>query len=172
MWPFICRHTSECYLPTASPPHSLSHITTFPWVSFRSAMARLRPWHYWTEWRLRRSRNKNYTRKMPANEFDQSYIYRAFKSGFEKEPVMCQTINTVFDKNYCPWVSCGEWCLTVCHFHICCRFPFRPIAARMPACSSSSLLPPLMIAFAPIKLCNSSHDDSSANISIKYLPCN
>lgn len=37
---------------------------------------------------------------------------RAFKSGFEIEPVMCQTVNTIFDKNYCPWVSCGEWCLT------------------------------------------------------------
>lgn len=38
--------------------------------------------------------------------------FRAFQSGFELEPVMCQTINTYFDKNYCPWVSCGEWCLT------------------------------------------------------------
>lgn len=39
-------------------------------------------------------------------------LFRAFQSGFEVEPVMCQTVNTVFDKNYCPWVSCGEWCLT------------------------------------------------------------
>lgn len=39
-------------------------------------------------------------------------VNRAFQSGFEIEPVMCQTVNTVFDKNYCPWVSCGEWCLT------------------------------------------------------------
>lgn len=70
-----------------------------------------------------------------------SWLCRAFQSGFESEPVMCQTINTFYDKNYCelmrscshikrpvrmaifnnflfdrvllgPWVSCGEWCLT------------------------------------------------------------
>lgn len=40
------------------------------------------------------------------------FYRRAFQSGFEIDPVMCQTVNTVFDKNYCPWVSCGEWCLT------------------------------------------------------------
>ncbi|XP_031626125.1 uncharacterized protein LOC116342590 [Contarinia nasturtii] len=38
--------------------------------------------------------------------------YKAFQSGFETEPVMCQTFHTFYDKNYCPWVSCGEWCLT------------------------------------------------------------
>lgn len=41
-----------------------------------------------------------------------SYNSRAFKSGFEETPVMCQTFHTFYDKNYCPWVSCGEWCLT------------------------------------------------------------
>lgn len=41
-----------------------------------------------------------------------AYTHRAFQSGFEIQPVMCQTINTFYDKNYCPWVSCGEWCLT------------------------------------------------------------
>lgn len=38
-------------------------------------------------------------------------IYRAFQSGFESQPVMCQTINTTMANN-CPWASCGEWCLT------------------------------------------------------------
>lgn len=36
---------------------------------------------------------------------------RAFQSGFEAEPVMCQTINTTMANN-CAWASCGEWCLT------------------------------------------------------------
>lgn len=40
------------------------------------------------------------------------HTHRAFQSGFELEPVMCQTVNMTLDKNYCPWVSCGEWCLT------------------------------------------------------------
>ncbi|XP_030762384.1 uncharacterized protein LOC115887177 [Sitophilus oryzae] len=37
--------------------------------------------------------------------------YRAFNSGFEEVPVMCQTINTSMNNN-CSWASCGEWCLT------------------------------------------------------------
>lgn len=37
--------------------------------------------------------------------------YRAFHSGFEEIPVMCQTINTSMINN-CSWASCGEWCLT------------------------------------------------------------
>lgn len=37
--------------------------------------------------------------------------YRAFHSGFEETPVMCQTINTSMINN-CSWASCGEWCLT------------------------------------------------------------
>ncbi|XP_066247293.1 uncharacterized protein Teh4 [Euwallacea similis] len=37
--------------------------------------------------------------------------YRAFRSGFEEKPVMCQTINTSMINN-CSWASCGEWCLT------------------------------------------------------------
>ncbi|KAJ6636523.1 hypothetical protein Bhyg_15114 [Pseudolycoriella hygida] len=37
--------------------------------------------------------------------------YKAFQSGFEATPVMCQTINTTIANN-CPWASCGEWCLT------------------------------------------------------------
>ncbi|CAG9759793.1 unnamed protein product [Ceutorhynchus assimilis] len=37
--------------------------------------------------------------------------YRAFKSGFEEKPIMCQTINTSMINN-CSWASCGEWCLT------------------------------------------------------------
>ncbi|KAF7267123.1 tipE homolog 4 phospholipid transfer protein [Rhynchophorus ferrugineus] len=37
--------------------------------------------------------------------------YRAFNSGFEEKPVMCQTINTSMINN-CSWASCGEWCLT------------------------------------------------------------
>lgn len=37
--------------------------------------------------------------------------YRAFQSGFEATPVMCQTVNTTIANN-CPWASCGEWCLT------------------------------------------------------------
>lgn len=37
--------------------------------------------------------------------------YRAFNSGFETTPVMCQTINTSTNNN-CSWASCGEWCLT------------------------------------------------------------
>lgn len=37
--------------------------------------------------------------------------YRAFNSGFEERPVMCQTVNTS-TLNNCSWASCGEWCLT------------------------------------------------------------
>lgn len=37
--------------------------------------------------------------------------YRAFRSGYEQKPVMCQTINTSTENN-CSWASCGEWCLT------------------------------------------------------------
>lgn len=37
--------------------------------------------------------------------------YRAFSSGFEETPVMCQTVNTSIINN-CSWASCGEWCLT------------------------------------------------------------
>lgn len=37
--------------------------------------------------------------------------YRAFHSGFETRPVMCQTVNTSLYNN-CSWASCGEWCLT------------------------------------------------------------
>lgn len=37
--------------------------------------------------------------------------YRAFHSGFEERPVMCQTVNTSMLNN-CSWASCGEWCLT------------------------------------------------------------
>lgn len=37
--------------------------------------------------------------------------YRAFNSGFETRPVMCQTVNTSIINN-CSWASCGEWCLT------------------------------------------------------------
>ncbi|XP_050314228.1 uncharacterized protein LOC126748804 [Anthonomus grandis grandis] len=37
--------------------------------------------------------------------------YRAFRSGFEEKPVMCQTTNTSMSNN-CSWASCGEWCLT------------------------------------------------------------
>ncbi|XP_037025396.1 uncharacterized protein LOC119066835 [Bradysia coprophila] len=37
--------------------------------------------------------------------------YKAFQSGFEDTPVMCQTVNTTIANN-CPWASCGEWCLT------------------------------------------------------------
>ncbi|XP_056645726.1 uncharacterized protein LOC130898800 [Diorhabda carinulata] len=37
--------------------------------------------------------------------------YRAFRSGFEETPVMCQTIN-ISTENNCSWASCGEWCLT------------------------------------------------------------
>lgn len=36
---------------------------------------------------------------------------KAFKSGFQEIPVMCQTINTSMINN-CSWASCGEWCLT------------------------------------------------------------
>lgn len=85
---------------------------------------------------------------------------------------MCQTINTVFDKNYCPWVSCGEWCLTVCHFQHLLSLSLPP-HLHVPACLQ--LVIPFFVpdcAFAPIKWCNSSPDDSFANISIKYSPCN
>lgn len=38
---------------------------------------------------------------------------RAFKSGFEADTVMCQTINTTMANNCAStWASCGEWCLT------------------------------------------------------------
>ncbi|XP_071054771.1 uncharacterized protein [Onthophagus taurus] len=37
--------------------------------------------------------------------------YRAFHSGYEEVPVMCQTVNTSMINN-CSWASCGEWCLT------------------------------------------------------------
>uniref|UniRef100_A0A1B0FH20 Uncharacterized protein n=1 Tax=Glossina morsitans morsitans TaxID=37546 RepID=A0A1B0FH20_GLOMM len=37
---------------------------------------------------------------------------KAFKSGFELEPVMCQTIDRQMPNAQCPWASCGEWCLT------------------------------------------------------------
>lgn len=37
--------------------------------------------------------------------------YRAFQSGYEEKPVMCQTINISMINN-CNWASCGEWCLT------------------------------------------------------------
>lgn len=37
--------------------------------------------------------------------------YRAFQSGYEERPVMCQTVNTSMLNN-CSWASCGEWCLT------------------------------------------------------------
>ncbi|XP_064541633.1 uncharacterized protein Teh4 [Drosophila montana] len=36
---------------------------------------------------------------------------KAFKSGFELDPVMCQTVDRQMPNN-CPWASCGEWCLT------------------------------------------------------------
>ncbi|XP_017059680.1 uncharacterized protein LOC108100358 isoform X2 [Drosophila ficusphila] len=36
---------------------------------------------------------------------------KAFKSGFEHDPVMCQTVDRQMPNN-CPWASCGEWCLT------------------------------------------------------------
>lgn len=39
------------------------------------------------------------------------HFLRAFQSGFEAEPVLCQTINTTMANN-CGWASCGEWCLT------------------------------------------------------------
>ncbi|XP_034253156.1 uncharacterized protein LOC117652392 [Thrips palmi] len=37
--------------------------------------------------------------------------HRAFHSGFDPLPVMCQTHRTS-DVNNCNWASCGEWCLT------------------------------------------------------------
>ncbi|KAJ8933025.1 hypothetical protein NQ314_014265 [Rhamnusium bicolor] len=37
--------------------------------------------------------------------------YRAFRSGYDERPVMCQTIN-ISTENNCSWASCGEWCLT------------------------------------------------------------
>ncbi|XP_055911841.1 uncharacterized protein LOC129945905 [Eupeodes corollae] len=37
--------------------------------------------------------------------------FQAFKSGFEPDPVMCQTVDIQMPNN-CPWASCGEWCLT------------------------------------------------------------
>ncbi|XP_033210358.1 uncharacterized protein LOC117168734 [Belonocnema kinseyi] len=37
--------------------------------------------------------------------------HRAFISGIDPTPVMCQTVNTTL-VNYCSWASCGEWCLT------------------------------------------------------------
>lgn len=37
--------------------------------------------------------------------------HRAFTSGIDPVPVMCQTVDTVMINN-CAWASCGEWCLT------------------------------------------------------------
>lgn len=37
--------------------------------------------------------------------------HRAFHSGFDPQPVMCQTVHTS-NVNNCNWASCGEWCLT------------------------------------------------------------
>lgn len=37
--------------------------------------------------------------------------YKAFHSGYETTPAMCQTINTSLINN-CSWASCSEWCLT------------------------------------------------------------
>ncbi|EZA57668.1 hypothetical protein DMN91_002525 [Ooceraea biroi] len=37
--------------------------------------------------------------------------YRAFHTGIEPDPVMCQTVNATMVNN-CGWASCGEWCLT------------------------------------------------------------
>ncbi|KAL0124248.1 hypothetical protein PUN28_006239 [Cardiocondyla obscurior] len=37
--------------------------------------------------------------------------YRAFHTGIEPEPVMCQTVNASMVNN-CGWASCGEWCLS------------------------------------------------------------
>ncbi|XP_005190847.1 uncharacterized protein LOC101888555 isoform X1 [Musca domestica] len=38
--------------------------------------------------------------------------FKAFKSGFELDPVMCQTHNSEMPDSHCAWASCGEWCLT------------------------------------------------------------
>ncbi|XP_037825349.1 uncharacterized protein LOC119613389 [Lucilia sericata] len=38
--------------------------------------------------------------------------FKAFKSGFELDPVMCQTIQSDMPDSHCSWASCGEWCLT------------------------------------------------------------
>nr|CAD7409065.1 unnamed protein product [Timema cristinae] len=38
--------------------------------------------------------------------------HRAFQSGIEPEPVMCQTVASKLQTSYCDWASCGEWCLT------------------------------------------------------------
>lgn len=38
--------------------------------------------------------------------------HRAFNSGFESSPVMCQTHNATMALSQCTWASCGEWCLT------------------------------------------------------------
>uniref|UniRef100_A0A1B6M1N3 Uncharacterized protein n=1 Tax=Graphocephala atropunctata TaxID=36148 RepID=A0A1B6M1N3_9HEMI len=37
--------------------------------------------------------------------------HKAFNSGIEPRPVMCQAVNTSLVNN-CDWASCGEWCLT------------------------------------------------------------
>ncbi|XP_055373381.1 uncharacterized protein LOC129606830 [Condylostylus longicornis] len=37
--------------------------------------------------------------------------FKAFKAGYDSEPVICQTIEFK-DPKYCNWASCGEWCLT------------------------------------------------------------
>lgn len=37
--------------------------------------------------------------------------HRAFNSGFESDPVTCQTTELKMAIN-CSWASCGEWCLT------------------------------------------------------------
>ncbi|XP_013106045.1 uncharacterized protein LOC106086067 [Stomoxys calcitrans] len=38
--------------------------------------------------------------------------FKAFKSGFELDPVMCQTHTADMPDSHCSWASCGEWCLT------------------------------------------------------------
>ncbi|XP_054271867.1 uncharacterized protein LOC128992353 [Macrosteles quadrilineatus] len=37
--------------------------------------------------------------------------HKAFNSGMQPVPVMCQAVNTSLVNN-CDWASCGEWCLT------------------------------------------------------------
>lgn len=37
--------------------------------------------------------------------------HRAFTSGFDNSPVVCQTVERTMINN-CAWASCGEWCLT------------------------------------------------------------
>ncbi|KAL5292413.1 hypothetical protein ACFFRR_011308 [Megaselia abdita] len=38
--------------------------------------------------------------------------FKVLQSGYELEPVLCQTIDRQMLPNNCPWASCGEWCLT------------------------------------------------------------